>query len=337
MALTGLAIVGFLFGHALGNLQFLLGADIYNTYAAFLQQPFGLGEILWAIRIVLALCLILHIISAVYLRLKNNAAKPTHYRVKNYVKSKLTARTMLWTGILICTGVTLHLLHFTTGTIQRNDGYNNYEIISTGHYAVNSNDCADYSMLKNCGPMADCESECPTVAATVAQTECTDECPPGDEMCGDCAANPTQCSKFKPTETYCAASVCTPTVDDCPLDKYCGKVRLADCNDCNLTPVIKERHNVHQMVTAEFSSVLVSLLYLLFVTLVGFHLNHAIQSAVHTLGIEGPKFTPCMRLGSIGLSIILVLLFSVLPLTVVLNSLLGIDIVNFIQCIMGGC
>jgi hypothetical protein len=28
--------------------------------------------------------------------------------------------------------------------------------------------------------------------------ECSAVCPPGDEMCGNCALNPTECSKYKP-------------------------------------------------------------------------------------------------------------------------------------------
>jgi len=478
MALTGLVIVGFLFGHAAGNLQYFLGPDAYNTYAAALQ---GLGEILWAIRGFLIVCIILHIISAVYLRLYNNAAKPTHYKVKKYVKSKLTARTMLWTGIMILAGVTLHLLHFTTGTIQVNDGYNNYEIVSTGHYAIACDDdeCDDVCE-KTCE--RSCEKVCPTDARTfptilvcasdegtvrivfpcgsamsvadfenligrkipenyiqlltvgtvegreneleeankfleeisialfksmtAKKTECSDACPEGDEMCGTCKLNPEQCSKYKgATVAKNCNKVCGKNHEVVPVipiacsildegntsittirekdkegnlivtikksgDKYCAFIdcaynykidkrtgnltilnsdddamvilrnfyksaRLADCEYA--LPVVKERHDVHAMVTAEFSNVCVALLYILFVILVGFHLNHAIQSAFHTLGIEGPKFTPIMRLASIGLAVILVGLFSVLPFGVIVSNLFGIDLVNIISCITGGC
>jgi len=378
MALTGLVIVGFLFGHALGNLQYFLGPDAYNTYAAALQ---GLGAGLLAIRGFLIVCIVLHIISAVYLRLYNNAAKPTHYKVKKYVKSKLTARTMLWTGVMICIGVTLHLLHFTTGTIQMNDGYNNYEIVPTGHFAV---DCNTF--------FNDCETDCNTVcatacseeflypcqvpsaktmtfnveiidgerfvvlgdqkfsinehlqrtgqvwedvkieevvcailqantSATVAKSGCTDcaeNCPAGDEMCATCEANPSQCSKFR--GTFVAGKS-----DDCKDAMNCAPTKS------NCMAVVKERHDVHAMVTAEFSSIGVALLYLLFVLLVCFHLNHAIQSAFHTLGIEGPKFTPIMRILSILLSVALLGLFAILPIAVVIGNLFGINL------FCGGC
>jgi len=456
MALTGLVIVGFLFGHAAGNLQYFLGPDAYNTYAEFLQ---GLGEGLLAMRGFLIVCLVLHIISAVYLRLYNNAAKPTHYKVKKYVKSKLTARTMLWTGLLILTGLIFHLLHFTTGSISFNDGYNNYEIYSTGYYAVDVDDC-DYDCYSACYDA--CDAVCPTDSkvcgdskvcadpeqllkcltqdgftcevivqddgkrfavydndtisiddymarmniawedvkmefvvlchlmrkqagntSCVTAQHCCDDCPAGDEMCEKCKANPEQCSKFKGTQ---AGTKIVKTKNGCgsaceiplfakerrdlakaffalePLEgsyhcfKYfpkkirykisengeklfiSGTDRLVTYPAESLNMVVKERHDVHQMVTAEFSSIGVALIYLLFVILVGFHLNHAIQSAFHTLGIEGPKFTPIMRLASIGLAIILVLLFSALPMAAITYKLLtalGFDFC-LMNCLVGG-
>jgi hypothetical protein len=134
-------------------------------------------------------------------------------------------------------------------------------------------------------------------------------------MCGTCKLNPEQCSKYVPATA-------------------CGTV-CGSGSDCMM--VVKERHDVHKMVTAEFSNYCVALLYILFVILVGFHLNHAIQSAFHTLGIEGPKFTPIMRLASIGLAVILVGLFSVLPFGVIVSNLFGIDLVSIVSCITGGC
>ncbi len=261
MAVTGLIIVGFLFGHALGNLQFFLGSDPYNTYAAFLQ---GLGEILWGIRAFLILSIILHIISGVYLRIYNNAAKPEHYKIKHYVKSKLTARTMLWTGILIAAGLTYHLLHFTTGNINFEGGYDHYEIVPTGEYAFIDDNGAAHEA----------------------------------GGCEGCTGNPTTCQDVK----------------NCLED---------GCFDDTLVPVLKERHDVHTMVATEFGNPIVVISYLVFVILVGFHLNHAIQSALHTLGIQGPKLTPCLNKLSVLLSVALVLLFTVLPISVMLGLVGG--------------
>ena len=38
VALTGLALIGFLFGHMAGNLKIYLGSDKLNSYAAWLHS-----------------------------------------------------------------------------------------------------------------------------------------------------------------------------------------------------------------------------------------------------------------------------------------------------------
>lgn len=126
MAVTGVILVLFIIGHTLGNLQIYLGPETFNGYAEFLQ---GLGEILWIIRIVLFLSLVFHIITSVYLKFHNLNSKPTAYKVKNYVKAKLTSRTMIWTGIMIFAFLTYHLLHFTFG-VTNPEHYNQKEVYS---------------------------------------------------------------------------------------------------------------------------------------------------------------------------------------------------------------
>jgi succinate dehydrogenase / fumarate reductase cytochrome b subunit len=132
MAITGVFLLVFITGHAVGNLQIFMGKEALNTYAAFLQS---LGEILWAERIVLFLALVLHIITSVYLKLYNNNARPDKYIVKSYVKAKLNSRTMIWTGIMIGAFVIYHLLHFTIGTIQPENFHYN-EMYTKNAYSV---------------------------------------------------------------------------------------------------------------------------------------------------------------------------------------------------------
>ncbi len=115
MALTGLILVLFIVGHTIGNLQIFLGAEVFNTYAAFLQ---GLGELLWAIRGGLLIALALHIFTSIRLKMLNNGAKPQAYKVKKYVKSTLGGRTMIWTGLMIFAFLVYHILHFTSGVVQ---------------------------------------------------------------------------------------------------------------------------------------------------------------------------------------------------------------------------
>jgi succinate dehydrogenase / fumarate reductase cytochrome b subunit len=125
MAITGVVLVGFIFGHALGNMQLFIGKEAYNTYAAFLQ---GLGEGLWIMRIVLALCLVLHVITSIRLKLLNNSAKPKAYQYKAFLRAKITSRTMIWTGLMIFAFLTYHILHFTAGMVNP-DQYNQHEVV----------------------------------------------------------------------------------------------------------------------------------------------------------------------------------------------------------------
>lgn len=132
MAITGLILGLFITGHAIGNMQVFLGREVYNAYAHFLQS---LGELLWAIRAFLVLCLVLHIITSVRLKFLNLAAKPDKYQVKNYIKASLTSRTMIWTGIMIFAFLVYHLLHFTMGYID-NANYGHPEIYKPENFLL---------------------------------------------------------------------------------------------------------------------------------------------------------------------------------------------------------
>jgi succinate dehydrogenase cytochrome b subunit len=115
MAVTGVLLVGFIFGHMLGNLQMFMGQDQMNTYAEKLQ---GLGSLLWAIRGGLIVILLLHVATSLYLKKLNYDARPVKYVFKNTVVATLASRTMLYSGLVIFFFLLYHLLHFTGGIIQ---------------------------------------------------------------------------------------------------------------------------------------------------------------------------------------------------------------------------
>lgn len=413
MALTGLLLVGFLFFHAAGNLQYFMGPDVYNTYATFLKE--GLGEILWIMRIVLAASVILHIISAIYLRVHNNAAKPMTYQVKNYVKTKLTARTMLWTGLLLLSGFLFHILHFTGGVIEANGGHQYTELKPVGTFVMvpTKDDCCK-EKKEQCG-MCEEEKGCATEESKPCQTTqntyngypmktamhwdrvkgmTIEFC--GKEMSADEYTNITgkkiperyaqlvtsekeptgsdlefaksmliemntalfqaeksekDCCKEKAgcdmTQTKCETKECKSEDkckgEGCPILSF-FQINIADhvVGCCPQTgkmltsyepampgAVIRPRNDAYAMVTAEFSSPWVVLVYFVFVLTVGFHLNHAIESGFQTLGIQGRRFTPFIRITSIVLSVILVALMLILPLSILAKSLFG--------CCFGGC
>ena len=73
MAVTGLILVGFVVGHVLGNLLVFQGPDRFNEYSAFLKS---LGGLLWAVRGVLVISAILHVVAAVQLTSRKQVARP---------------------------------------------------------------------------------------------------------------------------------------------------------------------------------------------------------------------------------------------------------------------
>jgi len=112
MAATGLAILLFVVAHLLGNLQIYLGAEPINRYAAFLKS---VPEILWTMRVGLAVVFVAHIASAVRLTLQNRAARPVRYAVRKPQEAGVASRTLLLTGVLVLAFVLYHLAHFTLG------------------------------------------------------------------------------------------------------------------------------------------------------------------------------------------------------------------------------
>ena len=73
MGVTGLIWIGFVIVHALGNLLVFRGSAAINSYSHFLKST---GELLWALRIVLFIAVILHVIAAVQLTRQSRAARP---------------------------------------------------------------------------------------------------------------------------------------------------------------------------------------------------------------------------------------------------------------------
>jgi succinate dehydrogenase / fumarate reductase cytochrome b subunit len=55
----------------------------------------------------------------VQLWLQNRAARPVPYYKKDDVPASYAARTMIWSGPIIATFVTFHVLHLTSGAVVR--------------------------------------------------------------------------------------------------------------------------------------------------------------------------------------------------------------------------
>jgi succinate dehydrogenase / fumarate reductase cytochrome b subunit len=110
MAVTGIALFGFVVGHLVGNLQVFGKPELINTYAHFLKSKPGL---LWGARLGLLACVGLHIAAAIALTSAAKAARPVQYAGGSAYGSSARSRYMLVSGLVILAFVVYHLLHFT--------------------------------------------------------------------------------------------------------------------------------------------------------------------------------------------------------------------------------
>jgi succinate dehydrogenase / fumarate reductase, cytochrome b subunit len=116
MAVTGIIGVLFVLGHMVGNLQVFQGADRLNAYGALLHGP--LNEVIWALRVVLVLAVVLHIVAATQLTIRNRQARPVGYAERRPQVSTVAARTLRWGGVLLLVFIVYHLLDITVGTLN---------------------------------------------------------------------------------------------------------------------------------------------------------------------------------------------------------------------------
>jgi succinate dehydrogenase / fumarate reductase, cytochrome b subunit len=115
MAVTGLAMVLFLIGHLVGNIQLLWSKDQFNAYAGFLTaQP-----VVIIIELGLLAIFLLHIVDALVLLKGNYNARPVPYHTKKWGRSKSNrskkswaSTMMMWSGTAILLFVPFHVWQF---------------------------------------------------------------------------------------------------------------------------------------------------------------------------------------------------------------------------------
>lgn len=121
MAVTGIVLVGFVIAHMLGNLKIFSGPDEIDAYSRFLREvgspALSYGQLLWFVRIVLLVCVTLHITAAIQLTRMSRAARPIRYTAKRDIETTFAARMMRWGGVLLAAFIVFHLLHLTGGVV----------------------------------------------------------------------------------------------------------------------------------------------------------------------------------------------------------------------------
>ena len=115
LALTGLALVGFLVAHLAGNLLLFFGPEKFNGYShALISNPLVIPAELGLVAIFL-----LHAIKAVLNVVSNRAARRVGYETKRWAggpsRKSWASTSMIVTGLLTLLFVPLHLITFKYG------------------------------------------------------------------------------------------------------------------------------------------------------------------------------------------------------------------------------
>jgi len=122
MAVTGVALFGFVLVHMLGNLKLYQGPEKLNAYAEWLREVgspvLPHSGLLWIARLVLLAAVAIHVTAATQLTLANLRARPQSYHRRATIQSTYAARTMRWGGVIVALYVVYHLAHLTWGTVH---------------------------------------------------------------------------------------------------------------------------------------------------------------------------------------------------------------------------
>lgn len=136
MAVTGIALLGYIVAHMVGNLKVYFGPEEINNYGEALRDLGGhlapRTHLLWALRIGLLGAAALHVHAAYSLTYTNWKARGGRYRRRDYAAVTYASRTMRLTGTVVLFFVFFHLADLTwgltpaaSGEFLRGDVYGN--------------------------------------------------------------------------------------------------------------------------------------------------------------------------------------------------------------------
>ncbi len=112
MALTGLALIGFLIVHLAGNLSLYTDADgtAFNAYAHEIES---LGPLLWVAELGLLALIVVHVGLALKVWQEGREARGPGYRVRATMGNKtVPSSSMIVTGLIVAVFLVIHLTDF---------------------------------------------------------------------------------------------------------------------------------------------------------------------------------------------------------------------------------
>lgn len=114
VATTGIALLGFIVVHMIGNMTIFRSAEALNTYADWLQGH----PLLWIARLGLLAVFLLHVGTVASLIVETRRARSTAYDRVKHVAAKSSSRYMALSGMLVLAFIMFHIGHLTLGMFQ---------------------------------------------------------------------------------------------------------------------------------------------------------------------------------------------------------------------------
>jgi succinate dehydrogenase / fumarate reductase cytochrome b subunit len=278
MALTGLFLCLFLIGHLIGNLQLFSsgyeGALQFNKYALFMTT----NPLIKIMSYVTYISILFHAIDGIYLAIQNKKARPVAYAMNNPSKnSSFSSRNMAVLGTLVLFFIATHMINFWA-KMKFGTGM---PLLVKEVVDPNMGNTKQYLLVAS--------SESPQ------------------------ASVPVQGAIF----------------DNAMLNKQPNNTVLIDghkiINTKNNEVLFEGYKDLHKLTFSFFKSkgklfdvipnegLFFTLFYVLSMVVLGFHLWHGFQSAFQSLGVNG-KFTPAIKLFGKAFSVIVSILFAIIPI-----------------------
>lgn len=301
VALLGGFLLVFLLFHMCANLCILRndGGQWYSDFCHFM----GTNVIVKVFEIALFGILLLHIALTVWLWITNRMARPVRYHHRSETRSSKGSAWMIVTGGLIFICLLLHLFDFFAVKIGIQNSFASYMVKTEEIHA-------DEAMM---------------VVQAAAQYQMTPE-----EFYEACASEISQMGENAPEEAQeqlaqikkqvAVAEFLTQAHERTSEDGKWIK-NISSEEKATLTEAIPELEiepDFYNMARSLFHNPIISILYLLFFAVVGFHIRHAFQSAFQTLGLNNRKCSRPLDICSQIYTWIICLGFGIIPIVVLL-------------------
>lgn len=294
MAITGLFLCLFLVGHLLGNLQLILktgeeGRRAFNEYAYFMSHNIVIKVMSYATY----LSILFHAIDGIMLAVQNKKARPVAYAYnKPGANSSSASRNMAVLGSAIFIFIAIHMSNFWWKMKYSSDPMPLHLMTKDISVSMGQNPLTGQEM-KN------------TITVTYALTT------NGDYI---------EYSYIDPQ-----SKKKMDIVDVKDHDKFYAKDKDVEIGEGykdlhSLTVAFFGQDRSKEGVPANKNAGLAVALYVLAMLVLSFHLWHGFASAFQSLGMNHPRYTPAIRAFGKVFSIVVPLLFAIIPILLFINK-----------------